>query len=54
MPIQVIEGVNFREEIESKARGLFEYGGWKDQKGQDRLIKMIWEIEEARVVKLKN
>ena len=47
-----MEFVNFREEIESKARGLFEYGGWKDQKGQDRLIKMIWEIEQARVLKL--
>ena len=45
---------DFRDEIESKARGLFEYGGWKDQKRQDRLIKMIWEIEEARVLKLRD
>lgn len=43
-----------REEIESKARDLFEYGGWKDQKGQDRLIKMIWEIDQARVLKLRD
>ena len=47
-----MEVVNFREEIESKARGLFEYGGWKDQEGQDRLIKTIWEMEQARVLKL--
>lgn len=54
MQIQSIEHIDFREEIESKARGLFEYGGWKDQKGQDRLIKKIWEIEQERVLKLGN
>jgi hypothetical protein len=41
-----------RAEIETKARGLFDYGGWKDKAAQDRLIKMIWEIERETLIKL--
>lgn len=41
-----------RVEIETKARGLFDYGGWKDKAAQDRLIKMIWGIEREILIKL--
>jgi hypothetical protein len=42
-----------REEIESKARGLFDYGGWKDTSAQKRLIDMIWGIEKEKSIKLR-
>jgi hypothetical protein len=42
-----------RAEIEAKARGLFDYGGWKDNAAQDRLINMIWGVERERTISLK-
>jgi hypothetical protein len=42
-----------RDEIEMKARGLFDYGGWKDKSAQNRLIDMIWGIEKEGSVKLR-
>jgi aconitate decarboxylase len=41
-----------REEIDSKARGLFRYGGWTDAKAQDELINKLWEIEKEMKVTL--
>ena len=42
-----------REEIESKAKGLFDYGEWKDTSAQERLIEMIWGIEKEKSIKLR-
>jgi hypothetical protein len=42
-----------REEIESKAKGLFDHGEWKDTSAQERLIEMIWGIEKEKSIKLR-
>ena len=44
---------DFRDEIESKARGLFEFGGWQDKSAQNRLVDIIWNIEKVASVKLR-
>jgi hypothetical protein len=36
-----------------KARGLFEFGGWKDKSEQDKLIDLIWGIEKESMIKLR-
>ena len=42
-----------RDEIESKAKSLFDYGEWKDTTAQKRLIDMIWGIEKEKSIKLR-
>lgn len=42
-----------RDEIESKAIGLFDYGEWKDTSAQRRLIELIWGIEKEKSIKLR-
>jgi len=36
-----------------KARGLFEYGGWKDKAAQNQLIDLVWGIEKESTIKLR-
>jgi len=42
-----------RDEIESKAKSLLDYGEWKDTTAHKRLIDMIWGIEKEKSIKLR-
>jgi hypothetical protein len=43
-----------RDEIEFKAKALFEYGGWKDKAAQEKLIKRVWGLEKEKSINFWN
>jgi 2-methylcitrate dehydratase PrpD len=43
-----------RDEIEFKAKALFEYGGWKDRAAQEKLIKRVWGLEKEKSINFWN